>query len=115
MKIDAGLIAADLAGVPKRAQEIEAQGFDGCITAETSNDPFFPLLLAAEHTQRLELMTSIAVAFARSPMTLANVGARPERLLEGPLHPRASARRSRRTSRSASACRGRIRRRACAS
>jgi probable F420-dependent oxidoreductase len=74
MKIDAGLIAADLASVPARAQEIEAQGFDGCITAETSNDPFFPLLLAAEHTTRLELMTSIAVAFARSPMTLANVG-----------------------------------------
>jgi probable F420-dependent oxidoreductase len=74
MKIDAGLIAADLAHVPARAKEIEAAGFDGCVTAETSNDPFFPLLLAAEHTQKLELMTSIAVAFARSPMTLANVG-----------------------------------------
>jgi len=73
MKIDAGLIATDLAGVPARAQEIEAQGFDGCVTAETSNDPFFPLLLAAEHTTKLELMTSIAVAFARSPMTLANL------------------------------------------
>jgi probable F420-dependent oxidoreductase len=74
MKIDAGLIAADLAHVPARAKEIEAAGFDGCVTAETSNDPFFPLLLAAEHTSKLELMTSIAVAFARSPMTLANVG-----------------------------------------
>ena len=38
-----------------------------------STDPFFPLLLAAEHSERIELMTSIAVAFARSPMTLANV------------------------------------------
>src|SRR5262245_8860014 len=73
MKIDAGLIAADLASVPARAQELEAAGFDGCVSAETSNDPFFPLLLAAEHTQKLELMTSIAVAFARSPMTLAGV------------------------------------------
>ena len=44
------------------------------MTAETSHDPFFPLLLAAEHSERIELMTSIAVAFARSPMTLANVG-----------------------------------------
>jgi probable F420-dependent oxidoreductase len=74
MKIDSGLIASDLASVPARAREIEAQGFDGCITAEIASDPFFPLVLAAEHTTRLELMTSIAVAFARSPMTLANVG-----------------------------------------
>ena len=74
MKIDAGLIAADLAEVPARARELEAQGFDGCVTAEIASDPFLPLLLAAEHTTRLELMTSIAVAFARSPMTLANLG-----------------------------------------
>jgi probable F420-dependent oxidoreductase len=74
MKIDSGLIAADLAAAPARAREIEAQGYDGLVTAEISSDPFFPLLLAAEHTERVELMTSIAVAFARSPMTLANVG-----------------------------------------
>ncbi len=74
MKIDAGLMSADLAQVPARAREIEAQGFDGCVSAEIASDPFLPLLLAAEHTQKLELMTSIAVAFARSPMTLANLG-----------------------------------------
>jgi probable F420-dependent oxidoreductase len=74
MKIDAGLLAADLANVPARAKELEAQGYDGCVSAEIASDPFFPLLLAAEHTTRLELMTSIAVAFARNPMTLANVG-----------------------------------------
>ena len=28
-------------------------------------------MLAAEHSRRLDLMTSIAVAFARNPMTLA--------------------------------------------
>jgi alkanesulfonate monooxygenase SsuD/methylene tetrahydromethanopterin reductase-like flavin-dependent oxidoreductase (luciferase family) len=38
------------------------------------HDPFFPLLLAAEHTTEIELGTSIAVAFARNPMTLANIG-----------------------------------------
>jgi len=74
MKIDSGLIAADLAEVPARARALEAQGFDGCVSAEIASDPFFPLLLAAEHTTRIELMTSIAVAFARSPMTLANLG-----------------------------------------
>jgi len=74
MKIDSGLIAADRAEVPARARALEAQGFDGCVSAEIASDPFFPLLLAAEHTTRIELMTSIAVAFARSPMTLANLG-----------------------------------------
>jgi len=74
MKIDAGLMGtADLAGVPAAARALEAAGFDGMVTAEMANDPFFPLLLAAEHTERIELMTSIAVAFARSPMMLANL------------------------------------------
>jgi probable F420-dependent oxidoreductase len=62
-----------LEAVPERARELEAQGFDGLVTAEMSSDPFFPLLLAAEHTERIELMTSIAVAFARNPMILANI------------------------------------------
>ena len=73
MKIDAGLFGA-LADVPRLARELEAQGFDAAISAETASDPFLPLLLAAEHTERLELMTSIAVAFARNPMTLASMG-----------------------------------------
>lgn len=54
------------------AKEHETAGYDGFWTAETSHDPFLPLLLAAEHTEHIELGTSIAVGFARSPMTLAN-------------------------------------------
>ena len=42
-------------------------------SAETSHDPFFPLLLAAERTSRMELGTGIAVAFARNPMNLAQI------------------------------------------
>ena len=53
---------------------IEAQGYDGVRTAEMNHDPFFPLLLAAEHSEKLEIASSIAVAFARSPMNLANIG-----------------------------------------
>jgi|SoimicmetaTmtLMA_FD_contig_81_162176_length_2054_multi_2_in_0_out_0_2 probable F420-dependent oxidoreductase len=71
MRVDAGLMGG-LADVPARIRELEAAGFDGAMTAETAHDPFFPLLLAAEHSQKIELITSIAVAFARSPMTLAN-------------------------------------------
>ncbi len=73
MKIDAGLMGA-LGDVPSRVREFEQQGFDGVVTAEMSGDPFFPLLLAAEHSERIELMTSIAVAFSRNPMLLANIG-----------------------------------------
>jgi probable F420-dependent oxidoreductase len=73
MKVDAG-IGADLSRVPDQVRAIEATGYDGVRTAEMNHDPFFPLLLAAEHSEKLELITSIAVAFARSPMNLANIG-----------------------------------------
>jgi probable F420-dependent oxidoreductase len=73
MKVDGG-IGSNLHQAGAQAQELEAAGYSGAWTAETSHDPFFPLLLAAEHTETLELGTSIAVAFARNPMTLANIG-----------------------------------------
>jgi probable F420-dependent oxidoreductase len=70
VKIDGG-IGFDLAGAAAAAAEQEAAGYDGVWSAETSHDPFFPLLLAAGATERLEVGTGIAVAFARTPMTLA--------------------------------------------
>lgn len=73
MKVDAGL-GSDLSKVAAQAQQLEAAGYAGVWTAETNHDPFLPLLLAAEHTTTLELGTSIAVAFARNPMNLANIG-----------------------------------------
>jgi probable F420-dependent oxidoreductase len=74
MKVDGGLMSTDLTRVPERARALEATGYDGAVSAEVSNDPFLPLALAAEHSDRLELMTSIAVAFSRNPMTLAQIG-----------------------------------------
>ena len=74
MKVDGNLMAADLRSMPERARQMEAMGYDGLMTAETQHDPFFPLVLAAEHTERLELATAIAVAFPRSPMHLAHIG-----------------------------------------
>ncbi len=73
MKVDAGL-GHQLDRVPTSAKDVEAMGFDGVRTAEMNHDPFFPLLLAAEHTTKIELISSIAVGFARSPMLLANIG-----------------------------------------
>jgi probable F420-dependent oxidoreductase len=73
LKVDGG-IPNQLARVAEAAGALEQQGYDGGWTFETSHDPFLPLLLAAEHTTRLELGTNIAVAFARNPMVVANVG-----------------------------------------
>ncbi|HEV7887419.1 MAG TPA: LLM class F420-dependent oxidoreductase [Acidimicrobiales bacterium] len=70
MKVDGG-IGFNLQQAPEEARRAEEAGYAGVWSAETSHDPFLPLLLAAEHTDRLELGTGIAVAFARSPMTLA--------------------------------------------
>jgi probable F420-dependent oxidoreductase len=74
VKVDGALVTTALPDVPARARELEAAGYDGVYTFESSHDPFFPLLLAAEHTERIELTTAIAIAFARNPMTLANIG-----------------------------------------
>ncbi|HEX9969015.1 MAG TPA: LLM class F420-dependent oxidoreductase [Acidimicrobiales bacterium] len=70
MKIDGG-IPTELRKAADAARAVEAAGYDGAWTAETNADPFLPLALAAEHTERIELGTGIAVAFARSPMTVA--------------------------------------------
>ncbi|MGZ4690187.1 MAG: LLM class F420-dependent oxidoreductase [Acidimicrobiia bacterium] len=74
MKVDAPLVTSALTEVPRIAREIEALDYDGVYTFEGPHDPFFPLALAAEHTERLDVATAIAVAFARSPMNLAHIG-----------------------------------------
>jgi probable F420-dependent oxidoreductase len=72
MKVDGGLgFGGSTDGVGALAKAQEDAGYDGIWSAETSHDPFLPLLLAAEHTDTIELGTGIAVAFARNPMTTA--------------------------------------------
>ncbi len=72
MKIDAGLLVTDMKQIPARVRELEEAGFDGCFTFEGPHEPFMPLVLAAEHS-KLELGTGLAIAFARTPMTVANL------------------------------------------
>ena len=74
MKLDTGLLPASLHDAAAAAQAAEDMGFDALWSAETCHDPFLPLVLAAEHTTRIQLGTSIAVAFPRSPMVLAQIG-----------------------------------------
>ena len=74
MKIDAGIISSDAREAGISAKNLEDAGYDGAFTYEGPHDPFLPLVGAALSTEKIELMTSIAVAFARNPMILANLG-----------------------------------------
>jgi probable F420-dependent oxidoreductase len=73
MKFDVSLLTHDLARMPALARFADETGFDGIWTFETAHEPFLPLVLAAEHSRRLNLGTSIAVAFPRSPTVTAQI------------------------------------------
>ena len=73
MKIDSLLPAAQPADVAARAKALEADGFDCVWTFEAAHDAFFPLAFAAAATTRLEIGTNIAVAFARTPFSTAQI------------------------------------------
>ena len=71
--VETGLPADDLWRVPAAARRIEALGYSAAISPETNHDPFLPLAIAAEHTTELGLATSVAIAFPRAPMVVAQV------------------------------------------
>lgn len=75
MKLDVG-IAVDANPLPtmaETARAADALGFSAIWTPETRHNPFLPLAIAAEHSQRLELGTAVAIAFPRSPMVTAQI------------------------------------------
>ena len=72
MKIDAS-VASSMTNIATEARRLEEIGYDGIKVAELNHDPFLPLAIAAEHTQTIELVTSVAVAFARNPMSMATL------------------------------------------
>jgi probable F420-dependent oxidoreductase len=74
MRILATLPQDDLAAVPAAARAAEAAGYDGLVTMENRHEPFLALAVAAVGTSRVSLQTGIAIAFARSPMAVANAG-----------------------------------------
>ncbi len=73
MRVETGIAGRTFQEIKEAAQRAEALGFDVLITPETGHDPFFPLLIAAEHTQRIKLGTSVAIAFPRSPFVTAQI------------------------------------------
>ena len=72
MRVLATLPQDDLNDVPAAARAAEAAGYDGLVTMENRNEPFLALGVAAVTTTRIGLATGIAIAFARSPMAVAN-------------------------------------------
>jgi probable F420-dependent oxidoreductase len=73
MKLDAGFGTEGnyLRSAGETARAAESLGFAGLWTSETKHDAFLPLAIAANETQRIELGTSVAIAFSRSPMETA--------------------------------------------
>lgn len=53
------------------AAAVEETGGGGFFVSEADHDPFVMLGAAAEHTRDVTLGTSVAIAFARTPMSLA--------------------------------------------
>jgi probable F420-dependent oxidoreductase len=77
-------VSLGIPGIAAAARRLEDLGFDGILSAETAgHDPFFPLLVAAEHTRRVELATGVAVAFPRSPMVVAQMAWDLQRFSQG--------------------------------
>ncbi len=72
MRILTQLPQDDLRAVPVVARQAETAGFNGLTTSENKNDPFLALAVAAVSTEHASLQTSIAIAFSRSPMAVAN-------------------------------------------
>jgi probable F420-dependent oxidoreductase len=60
-----------LRDVPAYARRAERIGFRGLLIPEAVHDGLLTSLLALEHTERLRVVTSVLVAFPRSPTTVA--------------------------------------------
>lgn len=72
MKVYAGMDPRlSLPDVVEHARRVEAIGYDGLHVAETVHDSIAVSLLVAEHTERITIRTSVALAFVRSPTLTA--------------------------------------------
>ena len=71
MSLDAPLRSLPLVDVADEARRLERMGFGALWSFETSRDPFLPLLQVALATKSIRMGTNIAVAFARTPFSMA--------------------------------------------
>ena len=71
MKVGTGITSANLKEIPEEARRSDDLGYDYISTGETNHNGFYPLLIAAEHSSKVNLATSITIVFPRSPMIVA--------------------------------------------
>jgi probable F420-dependent oxidoreductase len=71
VKIDTMASMTTEVDIRPAAADAERAGYTGLWTSEVKHDPFIAVALAACATERIDVGTAIALAFARSPMTLA--------------------------------------------
>lgn len=86
LKIDCQLRGLDFREVGPHAQLMEDMGFDAAWTFEAGQDAFTPLTLAAAATEKIHLGTNIAVAFGRSPFSMAQTAWDMQKLSRGRMH-----------------------------
>ncbi len=72
MRVSVVLPVADWRRCGPAATAAEEIGFDSVQANEIAHEPFTPLAFAALATERVQLVTSVAIAFPRSPMIVAN-------------------------------------------
>lgn len=73
MKVDA-LLPKDPATLLIEASARGREGYEALWVTEAQCDPFLQCLEAARAAPGVQIGTAVAVAFARTPMTLANTG-----------------------------------------
>jgi probable F420-dependent oxidoreductase len=71
VKVEMAIVGRDFTESGEVAARLEAQGLDVGVVFEAARDPFLQVQLCAQHTSRLEIATGVAIAFARSPMIVA--------------------------------------------
>lgn len=71
MFVETSLRELPLPRVAEMARLAEELGFDGLTFSEVRHDPFVVAAVGASATSRIELATSVAIAFPRSPMVVA--------------------------------------------
>jgi probable F420-dependent oxidoreductase len=73
MKVETALAAPSIPAIAEHARRLEQAGYDSVVILEAGHDPFLPLMIVAEHTQKLHFGTAVAIAFPRSPFVTAQM------------------------------------------
>ena len=74
MKTQVSITGTPYGEIGAQMSALETSGFSAVTTQENRFNPFLPLSVAAVQSSKIEMRTSVAIAFARSPMASANLG-----------------------------------------